>query len=101
MLPTVVERARKRALDGKDEGVNRTNTGAISGSLTLEEEYHGGSGEETQEGGNAAMNSQLCQELLEENQFGSSILPTATLTHERYLFLESTRFYTIFWLLIR
>ena len=79
MLPTVVDRARKRALDGADEGVNRTNTRAISGSLTLDEEYHGGSGGETRGGGDAAMNSQLCQELLEENRFGSSILPTATL----------------------
>ena len=55
MLPTVVDRARKRALDGADEGVNRTNTRAISGSLTLDEEYHGGSGGETRGGGDAAM----------------------------------------------
>ena len=74
MLPTVVERARKRALEGAGEGVNKT-----PGSLTLDEGYREVGGEETRGGGDAAANTEAYQELLEENRFGSSMLPTATL----------------------
>ena len=74
MLPTVVERARKRALEGAGEGVDKT-----PGSLTLDEGYREVGGEETRGGGDAAANTEAYQELLEENRFGSSMLPTATL----------------------
>ena len=74
MLPTVVERARKRALEGAGEGVNKP-----PGCLTLDEGYHEVGGEETRGGGDAAANTEAYQELLEENRFGSSMLPTATL----------------------
>ena len=74
MLPTVVERARKRALEGAGEGVNKT-----PGCLTLDEGYREVGGEETRGGGDAAANTEAYQELLEENRFGSSMLPTATL----------------------
>ena len=74
MLPTVVERARKRALEGAGEGVNKT-----PGSLTLDEGYREVGGEETRGGGDAAANTEAYHELLEENRFGSSMLPTATL----------------------
>ena len=74
MLPTVVERARKRALEGAGEGVNKS-----PGSLTLDEGYREVGGEETRGGGDAAANTEAYQELLEENRFGSSMLPTATL----------------------
>ena len=74
MLPTVVERARKRALEGAGEGVDKS-----PGSLTLDEGYREVGGEETRGGGDAAANTEAYQELLEENRFGSSMLPTATL----------------------
>ena len=74
MLPTVVERARKRALEGAGEGVDKT-----PGSLTLDEGYREVGGEETRGGGDAAANTEAYHELLEENRFGSSMLPTATL----------------------
>ena len=82
MLPTVVERARKNALKGAgEEGVKKseTNTKARHESLTLDEGYHEVGGEETRGGGAAATNTEVYQELLEENRFGSSLLPTATL----------------------
>ena len=75
MLPTVcVERARKRALEGAGEEVDKS-----PGSLTLDEGYREVGGEETRGGGDAAANTEAYQELLEENRFGSSMLPTATL----------------------
>ena len=85
MLPTVVE----RALEVVDKEWNkRQNSEAISGndklplskisgaqSLTLEENYHeeeiGGSGDPT-------TNTKANQDLPGENQFGLSLLPTAT-----------------------
>ena len=80
MVPTVVERARKRALEGADKGVN-INSKAIPGMLTLDEGYHEVGEKETRGGrdGDAATNTEVNQELLEENRVGSSMLPTASL----------------------
>ena len=90
MLPTVVERAWKRSLEGAEKGVKKrknseTNFEAMTGndvllpskiswaqSVTLEEGYHVDDEEDKIESGDEAMDAEVNQELLEENQFGSS-----------------------------
>ena len=96
MLPTVVERARKRSLEEVDKRVikrknSEKNNKAIPGndisplskvrwdhSLTLEEGSHEVDKEDEMEYGDEAMNSEVYQELLEEKQFCSDMLPTPT-----------------------
>ena len=86
MFPTVVERARKRSFEGvKKRKSSETYFEAMTGndillsskvsaaqSVTLEEGYHVDGEEGEMESGGETMNAEVNQELLEENQFGSS-----------------------------